>query len=294
MVKPPNSRSKGAPARLAPRFARRFVQRLAPFLAPLLALAPVTSAHAQAEATPPRTFAPLLTGFIEGGIGHANLTGGNANWNDQFLRGGVHLTDKDYVTGEISHQRHFGDQGTFFGLGYTRTFDENWYGFLSAGTSAGGFFLPEFRVDGLLFRKFLEKKNLVANVGFTYYRAKEIYTDKALLLGLTYYFDAPWIVQVGARLNRSDPGNIRSDRGNIAIIYGRDKDQYITLKYDGGTEAYQLTGQQSVLSDFTSHEVSLTWRKWITKKYGINLRAIYYENPSYKRKQAEISVFAEF
>ncbi|MDT6962684.1 MULTISPECIES: YaiO family outer membrane beta-barrel protein [unclassified Cupriavidus] len=260
----------------------------------LLALLIAADASAQAEATPPRTFVPLLTGFVEGGIGHANLTGDNANWNDQYLRGGVHLTPKDYVTGEISHQSHFGDQGTFFGLGYTRIIDDDWYAFLSAGTSSGGFFLPEVRVDGMLFRKLLEKKNLVASAGFTYYRAKDVYTDKALLLGLTYYFDAPWIVQVGARLNRSDPGNVRSNRGTVAVTYGRDKDQYITLRYDGGREAYQLTGEQTVLSDFTSHEVSLNWRKWFTKRYGINLRAVYYENPSYKRKQAEIGFFVEF
>lgn len=260
----------------------------------MLPLTITTNVNAQAEATPPRTFVPLLTGFIEGGLGHANLTGDNANWNDQYLRGGVHLTPNDYVTGEISHQSHFGDQGTFFGLGYTRTFDENWYGFLSAGTSSGGFFLPEVRVDGMLFRKFLDKKNLVASTGFTYYRAKEIYTDKAVLLGLTYYLDAPWIVQVGARLNRSDPGNVRSNRGTIAVTYGRDKDQYITLRYDGGREAYQLTGAQSVLSDFTSHEVTLNWRKWFTKRYGMNLRVVYYENPSYKRKQAELGFFVEF
>lgn len=265
-----------------------------PALAGWLALVPVMPAHAQAEADAPKTFAPQMTGFIEGGLGRANLTGNNSNWNDQYLRGGVHLTGKDYVTGEVSHQNHFGDGGTFYGLGYTRDFDENWYGFLSAGTSSGGFFLPRVRVDGLLFRKLLEKKNLVASVGFTYYKAKEVYTDKTILLGLTYYFDAPWIVQLGGRLNRSDPGGIRSNRGNIAVTYGRDKEQYLTLKYDGGTEAYQLTGAQSLLSDFTSHEVSLTWRKWLTKRYGFNLRAVYYENPSYKRKQAEIGVFAEF
>ncbi|MEM5275547.1 YaiO family outer membrane beta-barrel protein [Cupriavidus taiwanensis] len=274
--------------------ARYFGAQSLACLLGVLALAACPHARAQAEATAPRTFVPLLRGFIEGGLGHANLTGDNDSWNDQYLRGGVHLSADDYVTGEISHQRHFGDQGTFFGLGYTRNFNEDWYGFLSAGTSAGGFFLPEFRVDGMLFRKFLDKKNLVASAGFTYYRAKEIYTDKTLLLGLTYYFDAPWIVQLGARLNRSDPGNVRSNRGVAAIIYGRDKDQYITLKYDGGREAYQLTGAQSLLSDFTSHEVTLTWRKWFNKRYGMNLRAIYYENPSYRRKQAEIGFFVEF
>ncbi|WER47978.1 YaiO family outer membrane beta-barrel protein [Cupriavidus sp. WKF15] len=56
----------------------------------------------------------------------------------------------------------------------------------------------------------------------------------------------------------------------------------------------QLTGEQTLLRDFTSHDVSLTWRKWITKTWGFNLRATYYENPSYKRKQAEAGIFVEF
>ncbi|MFS8980340.1 hypothetical protein PO002_38890 [Cupriavidus necator] len=48
----------------------------------ILALLAATDVHAQAEATATRTFVPLLTGFIEGGLGHANLTGDNASWND--------------------------------------------------------------------------------------------------------------------------------------------------------------------------------------------------------------------
>lgn len=264
-----------------------------PLLGMLMAVTS-TNAFAQTEGTGPRTFAPLLTGFIEGGLGHANLTGDNPTWNDQYLRGGVNLTPSDYVTGEISHQSHFGDQGTFFGLGYTRTFNEDWYAFLSGGTSAGGFFLPDYRFDGMLFRKLLPKRNLVAGLGFTYYKAKEVYDDKTLLVGLTYYFDQPFIVQLLGRFNRSDPGNVRSNRGVIALTYGRDKDQFITFKYEGGNEAYQLTGQQTLLNDFNSQEFTLTWRKWITKTWGVNLRAIYYDNPSYKRKQAEAGVFVEF
>nr|WP_311530474.1 YaiO family outer membrane beta-barrel protein [uncultured Ralstonia sp.] len=271
------------------------------FGALLLVAAPLAFAESEATApvapAPPMAStagAPLVTGFLEGGIGHANLTGGNADWNDQYLRGGVHLTPKDYVTSEVSHQSHFGDHGTFVGLGYTRTFNDDWYGFLSAGTSTGGFFLPRYRIDGNLYRKLLEKKNLVVNIGFTYYRAREIYTDKTLLLGATYYFEAPWIIQIGARLNRSDPGSVRSNRGVIAVTYGRNKDQYITLMYDTGREAYQLTGGATLLNDFTSHETSLTWRRWITRQWGFNLRAIYYENPFYKRKQVEGGIFYEF
>jgi len=261
--------------------------------APAVPTSPTGPIAATAPAAPTTGAAPV-TGFVDAGIGHANLTGNNSDWNDQYLRGGLHLTPNDYISSELSHQSHFGEQGTFAGVGYTRTFNEDWYGFLSGGTSTGSFFLPRYRIDGNLYRKLLEKKNLVVSIGFTYYRAREIYTDKTLLLGATYYFESPWIIQLGARLNRSDPGSVRSNRGVAAITYGRNKDQYITLTYDTGREAYQLTGGSTLLSDFTSHETSLTWRKWITKLWGVNVRGVYYDNPFYKRKQIEGGIFVEF
>lgn len=234
------------------------------------------------------------TGFVEAGIGHADLTGNNANWNDQYLRGNVRLNPSTRLFGEVSHQDHFDENGTFVGMGVTHDFNDIWYGSLSVGGSDKGSFLPKERVDGSLSHKWLDKKNLVTSAGFTYYHSREGYIDRALLLEVAYYFDAPWIIQVGARLNRSNPGDVQSNRGYAAITYGRDKQYYLTLRHDEGKEAYQVVGSNALLSDFSSRETSLIWRQWLSSRYGFNLRANEYKNPSYRRTELQAGVFVEF
>lgn len=237
---------------------------------------------------------PSVTGFIETSYSHAFLTQKNSDWNDEYLRGNIQLAPGRNINAEISHQDHFDDDGTFFGLGYTHVFNSSWYGFLGAGTSSGGFFLPRYRVDALLYRKWLDKKNLVTSAGFTYFDAKSVYTDRTLLLGCMYYFDAPWILEVGGRLNESNPGHVRSNRGFIALTQGKQKQHYVTARYEVGQEAYQLVGNEALISNFSSYEASINWRQWVGARYGLLLRGTHYENPSYSRTSIEAGAFIDF
>jgi YaiO family outer membrane protein len=251
-----------------------------------------TQVFADAQAALPPLFEKY--GFFEVGGGYAHMTENNPNWDDQYIRGSWQFTATDHIFGEISRQNHFGGVGVYFGSTYTRDFNQNWYGSLNIGTSVGGFFLPEARVDANVYRKWLEKKNLVTGIGFTHYRAKNIYYDQTLLFDIVYYFDKPWILELGGRLNQSNPGGINSGRGFAALTYGRNKERYITVRYEEGTEAYQLIGPSTAISDFSSSEVGLTWRQWMSKDYGFNLVANYYSNPSYSRYGVMLGLFFDF
>ena len=85
-------------------------------------------------------------GYIEVGGSHSSLTAGNPDWNDFYARAML-SGGRNIFTGEITREARFGDSGWFGDLGLTRTLSENWYAQLSAGGSAGGFFLPKFRTD---------------------------------------------------------------------------------------------------------------------------------------------------
>lgn len=245
-----------------------------------------------------------LSGFLEVGALHSRLSENNPqagikctycqDWNDQYLRGNWQISPAGRINGEISNQRHFGDQGVFVGAGYTHVFNETWYGSLSAGTSEGGFFLPRKRVDGSISRKWLEKKNLISNIGLGYYQAKEIYSDRSLLLSALYYFDAPLIIEAGARMNESNPGGIRSNRGFAVLTYGKNKQHYLTLRYEKGNEAYQLVEASTAISDFSSNEISLIWRQWLSKDFGFNVLANHYNNPNYTRSGIQVGIFRDF
>lgn len=235
-------------------------------------------------------------GFVEAGIGYGALSSGYQDWFDQYLRGSWQITEKDRVFGEVSHQRHFSEEGMFTSFGYGRVFNENWYGIATAGTSTGGIFLPESRFDVSIFKKWLEKKNLITGISYMHYRARDYHWSQAITPSVIYYFDQPFILEVGARLTTSYPGAVDTQRGYVALTYGRNKDRYITLRYDGGGEGYQLVGSDgdNVLSNFNSSEVGIVWREWVTEKVGFNIIANYYENKYYDRSDISVGVFTDF
>jgi YaiO family outer membrane protein len=274
-------------------------------LALLLTLGPAALTRAQDTAPPsaadplvlrPETAPPeaTLSGFIETGLNYHILTDGQDNWFGQYLRGTLDFKHKNIIAYEVVHQEEFGDDGTFFSLGLTHVLNPDWYGSLSVGTSAGGFFWPRFRLDAFVNRKWLEQRNLVTTIGFGYYDAKDVHYDFSAFIGAAYYFESPWIVEVGLRYNFSQPGNVTAPGPFAAVTYGRNKAYYLVLRVGIGREAYQVVGPDEAITDFASQVVTLTWRQWLTREWGFKLQTEYYHNPFYQRVGFEGGVFWDF
>jgi hypothetical protein len=129
----------------------------------------------------------LLTNYVEGGGNYLALTNGFGNWTGGYARGVV-AQGKNIWNAEVNGQREFGDAGVYFGAGDTYNFNPDWYGSLTLGTSAGGFFWPRFRADAFLNKKWLARKQLITTAGFGYYAAKDVHRDHSFFVGSTYYF----------------------------------------------------------------------------------------------------------
>jgi YaiO family outer membrane protein len=251
------------------------------------------------EPTAPPAPAPVpqragIHGFVEAGSGRDRLTAGEPSWSDEYVRGHLQVTPSDAVALDVSRQSHFGAQGTYFGLGYTRILSDRWYGSVDAGASDRGFFLPRARAQGAVHLKWLSRRNLVTSLGVRYSRARDAHSDRALAFEAAYYFDAPWIVQLGVGLNESDPGTVLSARGRAAVTYGRAKRHYVTLTYERGRESYQLIAEDRAVTDFASDEASVVWRQWLAGGFGFNARAVHYTNPTYRRWGGALGLFWEF
>lgn len=259
----------------------------------LLALVSLAAA-AQAEGPAGPAAPHRVSGVVEAGASHAELTDGNASWDDQYVRGAVHVSAADRVAAEVTHQRHFGDGGTYLGLGYTRILDEAWYASLGGGASDRGIFLPRLRLDGTASRKWLERRRLVTTLGATYLRSRGPYWDLGVTLGAAYYLEAPWILEAGVRVAHSNPGAARSTRGWLAVTQGRARRHQLTLRAEGGNEAWQLVAADAVLVDFQSFEAALVWRQWLAGGFGVSLRGTHYRSSNYDRTSVDLGVFSEF
>lgn len=270
----------------------------------LVALLACASAAGQNQSAPlpqgsaiPGISIPLETsgqrGFIEVGGGHSGLSQDNPSWTDAYLHAVVAGEVNTFST-EVSRQSRYGDTGWYLSGGLSHVFTDNWYGDLYLGGSTRCFFLPKYRADGFIHRKFLPRKQLVTSVGLGYDRGKDIHSAYRMYLESSYYFQAPWVVQGGITWNRSLPGNALGHTQYVAITQGREKRHYIALRAEYGREAYQLVNTQTVLVDFPIRDVSLSWRQWMAPMWGFNVSIEGYSNPIYHRVGGTMGVFMNF
>jgi len=274
----------------------------------ILGIAFVCAAHAQEHASlpslpeaspqPPAEEAPpaelkLLTNYVESGGNYLALTDGFGNWTGGYAHGVIEQK-RNIWNAEINGQCEFGDAGVYFGVGNTYNFNPDWYGSITLGSSAGGFFWPRFRADGFINKKWMGRRQFISTFGFGYYAAKDAHRDHSVFIGSTYYFEKPWILEEGVRFNFSNPGSVFSPAGFIAVTQGRNQQHYITLRAGFGKEAYQLVGPTSTITDFHSQTLTMTWRQWVGPHWGVNVVADYYRNPTYLRGGTSFGFFKEF
>ncbi len=231
---------------------------------------------------------------IEGGANYRTLTSGYPPWAGAYFRFLMKPGSQDTLYFEVVRQREFDDTGTFFSFADSHTINDDWYWFVAAGTSSGGFFFPTFRVDGQLNKKWLPKRKLVTSFGAGYFDSKDTHRDSSFSLAGVYYFDLPVVLQGGVRWNRSTPGSVISRSQFVAVTQGKEGKHFLAVRGDLGREAYQAIGPGSILVDFPSQVVSATWKQWLGDDWGFNSVAEYYHSSVYQRTGVSIGFFKSF
>jgi YaiO family outer membrane protein len=239
--------------------------------------------------TPDKT----LTNYVEVGGSYRQLTNDFGDWSGGYARG-VYAEGKNIWSGEINGQHEFGDGGVYLAAGDTYNFNPNWYASLTLGSSVGSFFWPRFRADAFLNHKLFSRKQFIATLGYGYYASKDVHRDQSVYLGTTYYFQKPWIIEDGIRFNISNPGVVFSPAGFVAVTEGTNNHHYVTVNAGFGEEAYQIVGPTTVLTQFQSQNLTITWRQWTGKTWGFDLVADYYHSPFYQRGGGSFGLFKEF
>jgi len=234
------------------------------------------------------------SGVIDvGGLYYA-LTNGYPDWLGTFARGSLRLDARNTIGAEVDWLREFGDRGVLFAATEAFTIDSRWSATGGLSTSAGGFFLPNLRIDLGLHKKWLSATNLVTSLSGTQVDYKDGHRDRALELAAAYYFTEPWVLEAGGRVNFSDPGAVVAPSGFVAATFGKQKEHYLSLRVQAGREAYQLVGGNQALVGFQSQVATFTWRQWLVNAWGLQVRAEFYHNPYYDRSGAELGGFWEF
>ncbi len=278
---------------------------------------PAVSAAAQAAATEPNNInvaitnpagatgaAPATGEFIpatapnyaEAGLTYYNVTKNYGNTFSEFVNAQYQTDPWNRWSAGVQHSTAFKDEGEAFAIANTHTFNEDWYSDVGIGVGSGASFLTRDRIDVAINRKWLENRNWITTLGFTYDDSNNTYSDKTLHLATAYYFQTmPLVAQAGFNLNDSDPGSVIAPSGFGALTYGYQKHFFLTGRYAIAREAYQLLGSTAnITNGFTSHTFDVILRQWVGDDWGFNIGTEYYTNPYYDRYGGTFSVFKEF
>ncbi len=238
--------------------------------------------------------------FIEVGTNFSAVSNRQGDWQGEGVHGEMQTDPANRWKFDFLHQREFRDSGNYLSVGNVHSFNSDWYSDINVGTSTGGFFLPTYRIDAFLNKKWFEQRNFLTTIGYGHFQSRDIYADNSVYFGTTWYFMPYWILEDGIRYNVSSPGSVNSATGFVALTNGRASNYYVTVRYGYGKEAYQLVGFGNLISDFYSHSASISWRQWMLRDWGFDndwgfaTRAEYYTNPNYHRVGGYFGVFKEF
>ncbi|KVE38046.1 YaiO family outer membrane beta-barrel protein [Burkholderia sp. BDU5] len=220
----------------------------------------------------------------------AHLTHGYGNWYGVHLRG-LYQAGGRTVIGELSQLHRFGETTQLGAITYVQDMGPDWFGGIGFAGTTSGTILPSARVDLSINRKLLSNRSLVLSAGAGYAWNRNGHRDQLYHLGAIWYALPKWIFEAGWNYTVDSPGSVKAPAYYGAVTYGEVGKSVIVLRGGFGREAYQAIGNNAQITDFRSHEMSLKWRYWITRKWGTQVEFDYYHNPYYSRFGGEVGVF---
>ena len=189
-------------------------------------------------------------------------------------------------------QEAFRDRGVYGSLTNVHHFGSRFSTQLGVGGGTGKYVLPELRADGSLTLKLGGTAHaLLLSAGAGYVKSKSIYDDRAMFGSLAWYARPDLLLDLGGRLNWSDPGAVRSERVSAALTWGNPGAAIVTLRGGAGTEGYQLTSAPVTLQKFRSQEAGVTLRHWLARHAGVVAGGEWYHNPFYTRAGGSLGFF---
>lgn len=153
--------------------------------------------------------------------------------------------------------------------GVYKDWSEFWYTYTDISMGSKVDYLPRFRFDQEVNRKFGVNKELVFTLGVSYLRYFDVYKDFIIFQGIRTYYQN-WIFGYTLFRNQSDPGKSISLSHTLFLTYGQEGRGWTDLTLSFGEQAYlavYLSSPQEVKQDSTN--ISLKHRHWLARDYGL-------------------------
>jgi YaiO family outer membrane protein len=173
-------------------------------------------------------------------------------------------------------QHRFGESTLGAGASYGQFLPNNFKVTAGFGVSTGEL-APEWTASVSIRRPF---RKVPISLGYLHDHWESGARHDRVSLGAERWFKHV-ILQGALRYNWNDPGDQTGWGGTIGVSYYRWKDLYVGAGWNFGKVRYQPVGPVTVLVDYDARGYYLYFSKWFRKKWGINTRLGYAEEPEY-------------
>lgn len=225
----------------------------------------------------------LVSGF------HHRVSDGFGHWSGAAARLTLSGSRSAWYV-DAKGQRAFGDEGVYGAVTFVGDLTSRLFVSAGLGSGTGDFVFPDLRADAAVHVKLGSARRVVVFAGGTLVNAKLGFEDLAGFGGVTWYASSQAVLEVGGRLNWSDPGGVRSERVNASATLGRTGGRLVVVRGNAGREGYQLAGLGQVLRRFDSHEGEVLWQEPLARRWSLVLGGTWYHNPFYDRAGASIGL----
>ena len=229
---------------------------------------------------------------IEGYTTLHKLNAGYSDWKEIGVRATMSTGQHQWHV-EAATMNRFDLDGSYGAISDTFIIDPDWYASISFGKGNGAIYLPDYRVDGFIHRKFLSDRSLMGNLGWGRYKAPDGHQDDNINVGFTYYLDMPLVLQGEARRIQSRPGDVYSNQFFLAATWGHAGKSLLTMRRGWGHEGYQAIGATQSITGYASNQLSLSYKRWVERDWGWIASLENYRNPYYQRDGIGLSLFKE-
>ncbi len=184
-----------------------------------------------------------------------------------------------------------------FTIGAYKDWNDSFYTYtaLSAGTNST--YLQKFRVDHDFNFKFGKDKQYIWTLGGSYVQYHNEYRDYILTTGLAKHV-GKWVVGYQIFKNFSQPGGVESFSHQISVDYGKEREQWTSLVYSFGKQAYLPTALITPTAIANASQlITLKHRRWLGKNrdHGYFVEVSYFNlEENYHSLGATLGVFKEY
>jgi YaiO family outer membrane protein len=231
----------------------------------------------------------LAGGWIEANALHQRVSHGYGDWTGSYLRA-VRPTARDTWYADVLALDAFRERGVQGGITQRHDWSSRVFQFVGASAGSGASIMPRARVDGTLGLRWGARRQLQTTAGLSYVKSVTTLSDVAAVASVAWYAPHGLMLETGVRMNRSRPGNIRSQRVLGSMSWTPTPRGSLSARVLAGSEGWQTVRSGTLLTRFQSQEFALAWRQRVHGPLAVSMQGDYYHNPFYTRAGVTLGV----